>query len=693
MLLPAVLILALPFLSATTTVLGSALPSIKPVPVPVVIWHGLGDRFDAPGLLSLKADIESRKELEGIFVHIVQIGEDGAGDQRATFFGQANEQVSTVCQQLLDLPEITSPKLNPSGEFDAIGFSQGGQLLRAVVEKCGGGGKRGLSVRNLITVGSQHMGISALPPCPAGSSPFSACRLMHLSLVREGLYSSFAQHNILPAQYFRDEARIDDYLRVNQFLKDINNEREGDEQAGGPPEEGTETRALMGEDEDEPEPRNQTYKDNFSSLQNLVLLRFSLDTTVVPPHSSHFTLPSPNATNCPLPPLPADPLCYATPLPFDSLPLYSHDYIGLRKLDKRGAIIKGVCQGEHMQIDEECWEGVVSWLGEGEGRIPKKETSFSPQRAGRLCTPTLPHTMFALLTSPRRRLLIFLSLSTTRALTVISLLLCFVAEFMTLASNLHHRALDRRGAAGVEGRYFEDTDIPLQSGGTVGFALAHLLTALFLLAAAIAETPLPAPAHLHMQQVWDLVFKPFGEDCGVLVPGVSMLWIASFELARNITGFVRVAIWMLFVLAIINIILGVTLRSSIKYLRSYTYVKEVDEEEQEAGFRPSSAIFDLPPPAVARTRRSSPTPVDRSLPSSSPLPFLFHRLTTRFRPSPSPPSTKSESLYSTEPPRPAQAAPPRPARPEMMVQIQSPSPVSPLSSEERCRLGPMERMG
>jgi len=45
------------------------------------IWHGLGDRYDAPGLLSLKDDIQARPNLKGVFVHIIQIGIDGGKDQ------------------------------------------------------------------------------------------------------------------------------------------------------------------------------------------------------------------------------------------------------------------------------------------------------------------------------------------------------------------------------------------------------------------------------------------------------------------------------------------------------------------------------------------------------------------------------------------------------------------------------------
>ncbi|GAA5893104.1 hypothetical protein JCM6882_003887 [Rhodosporidiobolus microsporus] len=365
-------ILAFPTPSSSSSASQAIEPKVPPVPI--VIWHGLGDRYDAAGLLSLKADLEARPDLEGVFVHIVGISEDGAADQRATFFGYAQSQIALVCDQLRALPELVDPKLNPHGVFDVLGFSQGGQLLRGVVEKCGGE-KGGLKVRNLITVGSQHMGISAMPPCPPGSSPFSPCRLMHLSLVREGLYSSWAQHQVIPAQYWREQERVDEYLKVNTFLKDINNERVGDEQ----PDEGEEDDewVMVGEED---EPRNATYKENFSSLNRFVMLRFSEDLTVVPPHSSHFTLPSPNATNCPTPPLPSDPSCYSTPLPWSSLPLYTHDYIGLRALDEKGRIVKGVCEGAHMEISEECWEGVVRWFGKrgekgpaGEGAVERGE--------------------------------------------------------------------------------------------------------------------------------------------------------------------------------------------------------------------------------------------------------------------------------------------------------------------------------
>lgn len=84
-------------------------------------------------------------------------------DRRASFFGLANDQVAAGCDQLAQLANLTDPVLNPSRQFDAIGFSQGGQFLRAVVERCSGAGLGGVNVRNLITLGSQHVRALSLP--------------------------------------------------------------------------------------------------------------------------------------------------------------------------------------------------------------------------------------------------------------------------------------------------------------------------------------------------------------------------------------------------------------------------------------------------------------------------------------------------------------------------------------------------
>ena len=172
----------------------------------------------------------------------------------------------------------------------------------------------------------------------------------------------------------RDEARIEQYLRTNQFLRDINNERPGDDQVGPLPQD---HRPSLASD-DEPVPRNATYKQNLLGLEKLVLLRFTRDTTVVSPQTAHFTLPSPNATNCP--PL-AEPGCYLDPVEWNDLPLYKKDYIGLRELNERGGVVKGVCEGEHMQISNGSWEQVVGWLGDAMGaNMPSKEL----EGAGRL---------------------------------------------------------------------------------------------------------------------------------------------------------------------------------------------------------------------------------------------------------------------------------------------------------------------
>ncbi|CAG9793971.1 unnamed protein product [Diatraea saccharalis] len=67
-----------------------------------------------------------------------------------------NKQVEIACNQL-----AADPKLKDG--FNAIGFSQGSQFLRALVQRCGDQ----LSIKNLISLGGQHQGVYGIPHCGA----------------------------------------------------------------------------------------------------------------------------------------------------------------------------------------------------------------------------------------------------------------------------------------------------------------------------------------------------------------------------------------------------------------------------------------------------------------------------------------------------------------------------------------------
>lgn len=186
-----------------------------------------------------------------------------------------------------------------------------GQFMRTYVQRC-----NQPAVRNLITFGSQHLGISDLPACKPTEL---LCRLAEGAL-RNGVYSNFSQTNIVTAQYFRDPTSVEHfqrYLQANHFLTDINNEL-----------------AL-----------NDGYKTNLKSLDNLVLLMFDKDTTVEPKQSAWFA-GYPVATDKDEKSKEVEPLRQTK--------LYTEDRLGLRALDKRGALVMDACHGRHMQIDPAC---------------------------------------------------------------------------------------------------------------------------------------------------------------------------------------------------------------------------------------------------------------------------------------------------------------------------------------------------
>jgi palmitoyl-protein thioesterase len=266
-----------------------------------------------------------------------------------------NQQLVFVAEQLAAIPELRNG-------FDAIGFSQGthpcialsrvlnpgtilrlgGQFLRAFVERY-----NSPPVNNLITFGSQHMGVSDIPAC----RPYDFFCQIARRAAKGAVYSDWAQNNLiqasttsvklqpprnldlLQAQYFRDPAQLETYLSASRFLADINNEL--------------------------PASRNATYASNIASLNKLVLLLFTEDKTVVPKESAWFgSEDDPKRfTNAQQPlhvPRPQD----KSIIPVHLHPLYTEDWIGIQELDLRDSLVFDVCEGEHMAIGS-CWERIV----------------------------------------------------------------------------------------------------------------------------------------------------------------------------------------------------------------------------------------------------------------------------------------------------------------------------------------------
>ncbi|KAF9874757.1 palmitoyl-protein thioesterase precursor [Colletotrichum karsti] len=291
-------------------------------PIPLIIWHGLGDSYDGDGIKQVGELAEAINP--GTFVYNVKIGADANADRSATFFGNVTSQLEQVCADLAE-----HPILSTAPAVDAIGFSQGGQFLRGYVERC-----NKPPVRSLVTYGSQHNGIVEFKAC--GATDFLCKGAM--ALLRFNTWSSFVQNRLVPAQYYRDPApdQYEKYIESSNFLADINNEREL---------------------------KNVEYKKNLASLSNFVMVMFEDDTTVIPKETAWFE--EVNGTES---------------LPLRARQIYKEDWIGLRELDRKGGLRFRQIPGDHMQLTEKNLNKTISeFFGPFKKRFASEKTSFASE--------------------------------------------------------------------------------------------------------------------------------------------------------------------------------------------------------------------------------------------------------------------------------------------------------------------------
>lgn len=260
---------------------------------PLVIWHGLGDNYNSSAMVDVVSIFNQR--YPDMFIYPIFLDTKPSKDQEKTLFGDANKEVEYVCEQLSSIPELKQG-------FDAIGFSQGGLFMRALIQRCSS-----VSVHNLITFGSPHMGVLELPMC----KPHDWLCKKKNEVLKKQVWHDNIQKSIIPAQYFRDPYEYDNYVFHSNFLADVNNE-------------------LVQE-------FNPSYGEKLNKLSKFVMVVFTKDTTVVPKESASF-----NDWDT----------IFDRTIPFDKTSLYENNLLGLKTMNEDGKLAFLEIEEDHMVISD-----------------------------------------------------------------------------------------------------------------------------------------------------------------------------------------------------------------------------------------------------------------------------------------------------------------------------------------------------
>jgi palmitoyl-protein thioesterase len=278
---------------------------------PIVLWHGMGDSccfpFSMGRIESLIKDAIKQKTNETVFIHSVRIGDSEVTDVINSYIHDANEYVATGCQQIASIPQLQNG-------FNAIGFSQGSQFLRAYVQRC-----NKPAMNKLISIGGQHQGIFGLPKCPGIN--VTLCEYAR-ELIDIGVYREFVQHHLIQAQYWNDPWDHQLHIKASNFLADINNERSV---------------------------KNETYKQNLMSLELFAMVKFLQDSFVQPIESEWFGYYKLGQDK--------------DVLTLQETELYQSDWLGLKEMDKQNKLKFLATNGDHLRFTDQWFiENIIPLL-------------------------------------------------------------------------------------------------------------------------------------------------------------------------------------------------------------------------------------------------------------------------------------------------------------------------------------------
>ncbi|XP_070508698.1 palmitoyl-protein thioesterase 1-like [Chironomus tepperi] len=271
---------------------------------PVVMWHGMGDSCCFVfSLGSLKKLIERTLD-NRIYVKSLEIGGSYIRDYESGYFIHPDKQIEDACYQI-------SNDKNLQNGFNAIGFSQGSQFLRALVQRC-----PAAKVKNLITLGGQHQGVYGLPNCPSLTT--KTCEYLR-EILNFAAYAGWVQRTLVQATYWHDPKNEDVYRTKSTFIAEINNEKS----------------------------IKQKYIDRLQKLENFVMVKFMNDSMVQPVESSWFGFYKPGSD--------------VELMTLEESDIFTKDKLGLKKMKEDGKLKFIEIEGNHLQFRNEWFiENIIN---------------------------------------------------------------------------------------------------------------------------------------------------------------------------------------------------------------------------------------------------------------------------------------------------------------------------------------------
>jgi len=240
-----------------------------------------------------------RSDFPGIYTTSVEIG---------TYLDSMIVPINT---QVEKFARVVQADPNLKDGFNLIGYSQGGLIARAYIERY-----NNPPVHNFISWVAPHGGVFGVPQvnqlCPDVDCPW--LNYLFDELLDGNWTSDWLQKYFSFSTYWKDPFAYDDYLKFSTFLPDINNER-----------------PL----------KNATYKKNILSLNKMLLIYSEVDEVVVPNSSPWFQSYV----------LGQD----VDVVPFRKTDQYLQDWLGLQTLDKEDRLIMESVPCTHHHIaDDVC---------------------------------------------------------------------------------------------------------------------------------------------------------------------------------------------------------------------------------------------------------------------------------------------------------------------------------------------------